>query len=111
MPQKLHHQKAKAWCLLSLSGMAISAALFMNEGQAGIWPAPQSTHPINLQSTNGIMTTQPGITGLKNDRISPVKALLSHPELVAVESHDEERLNKKKFGLAILFLGALAEKS
>jgi hypothetical protein len=45
------------------------------------------------------------------NRVAQSTNLTHHPEVVAQEMANEEKPNKKRFGLAILFLGVLAEKS
>jgi hypothetical protein len=45
------------------------------------------------------------------NRVDQSTNLTHHPEVVAQEMANEEKPNKKRFGLAILFLGVLAEKS
>jgi hypothetical protein len=90
--------------------MALSAAIFLGEGQARTLTTPPPSQSLNIQATHSTGTGSMASPSEKN-RGSQSTNLLHQPEVIAKKMDDEEKSNKKKFGLAILFLGVLAEKS
>lgn len=110
MKQRLHYAVAKARCLLGFTGMVMSAAILLGEGQARILSLPPPIHSIKSQNT--LATEIISQTSLsKNLQGFPVQIQTPHPEMAVRNRNFEEKLVKKKLGLAIWFLGVLAEKS
>ena len=108
MQHILHHPPARLWCLVGFTGMALSAAIFLGEGQARTLPTPPPSQSLNIQATH--FTESKAYSSAK-DRGSQSTNFLHQPEVSAKKMEDEEKSNKKRFGLAIIFLGVLAEKS
>jgi hypothetical protein len=90
--------------------MALSAAIFLGEGQARTLTSPPPSQSLNIQTTHSI-EAEAKASPSEKIRGSQSTNLLHHPEVIAKKMDDEEKSHKKKFGLAILFLGVLAEKS
>ena len=110
MKEILHHSTARMWFFVGLTVVALSTVFLLNQGHARTLTTPpqiqstkaQNTHATGSASRTGLLKTNPG---------SPSTNLPHHPKMVAPEMDNEEKPNKKRFGLAILFLGVLAEKS
>ncbi|MDH3503319.1 MAG: hypothetical protein OEM58_02175 [Nitrospirota bacterium] len=110
MEQIRQQPTTRSWRLLGLTGMVLSVALLLNEGQARTLPIPSPVQSIKVQSnhhTEMASTVRP----LENNRGSQSTKLAQHPEVGTQEMNNQEKPHKKKLGLAILFLGMLAEKS
>lgn len=106
----LHHPTARLWCLVGLTGMALSTIVFLGEGQTRTLTTPPPIRSVKAQDphTTG-MVSKPDPS--EKNRVAQSTNLTHHLEEVAREMATEEKPNKKQFGLAILFLGMLAEKS
>ncbi len=110
MEQIRQQHSAKTWRLLGLTSLAFLVAFFLNEGQARTLPMPSPSQYLNVQRThptNMTSKTHP----LEKHRASQSMESTNYRE---GRSKDRDRVDpilKKKFGLAILFLGTLAEKS
>jgi hypothetical protein len=110
MKQVLHHPTVRRWCLVGLTGIALSAAVFWGDGQARTLTSPPPIQSAKIQSalSSGAATkTYPG----EKHRESQSTSLTRHPEMVAQEMDNDDKSSKKRLGLAIIFLGVLAEKS
>lgn len=110
MEQIRQQPTTKTWRLLGLTGLALSIAFFLNEGQARTLHMPSPIHPLNTQSTHPtdmISKAHP----LERNRASRSTKSTNQSEVEPRERDNEDNTQKKKFGLAILFLGTLAEKS
>jgi hypothetical protein len=110
MRQILHHPTARLWCLVGLTAMALSAAVFLREGQARTLTTPPPIQSVKVQATHSPEIASKVYPSEKNLAFQSTN-LQHHPEVVAQEMGNEEKTNKKRLGLAILFLGVLAEKS
>ena len=110
MKQILNHPTARLWCLVGLTGMALSAAIFLDEGQARTLTTPPPSQSLNIQTTHST-EAEAKVSISEKNLGSQSPNLLPHPEVIAKKMDDEAKSHKKKFGLAILFLGVLAEKS
>ena len=108
MEQIRQQPTTKTWRLLGLTGLVLSVAFFLNEGQARELPRPSPIHPLNTQRTHPTNMTSKAHSLEKNRTSQPTK-FTNNSE--ARERDNEEKAQKKRFGLAILFLGTLDEKS
>ncbi len=106
----LHHPTARLWCLVGFTGMALSAIVFLGEGQTRTLTTPPPMQSVKAQDPHTIGLVSKTDPSDKN-RVAQPTNLTHHFQKVALEMTTEEKPNKKKFGLAILFLGMLAEKS
>lgn len=110
MEQISQEPATKTWRLLGLTGLALSVAFFLNEGQARTLPMPSPIQSLKVKSTPP--TTMTSKTHpLEKNRVSQSTKSTDHREGGSKERNHEDTTQKKKFGLAILFLGKLAEKS
>lgn len=110
MKQILQHPTARLWCLVGLTGMALSAIFFLGEGQARTITTPPPVQSIRVQDTYPTGTASKASPSEKN-QIPPSTKPTHQPEAVSQEMDHEEQSHRKRLGLAILFLGVLAEKS
>lgn len=110
MEQIRQQPTTKTWRLLGLTGLALSVAFFLNEGQARELPRPSPIHPLNTQCTHPTNMTSKAHSLEKNRTSQPTK-FTNNSEASPRERDNEDKAQKKRFGLAILFLGTLAEKS
>lgn len=110
MKHLLHHPTARLWCLVGLTGIVLSATVLLDEGQARTLTTPPPMQSVKAQDPHATGIVSKADPSGKN-RVAQSTNLTHHPEVVAQEMANEEKPNKKKFGLAILFLGMLAEKS
>jgi len=110
MKQILQHPTTRLWCLVGLTGMALSAAIFLGEGQARTLTTPPPVQSIKVQNTYPTGTVSKA-SPLEKNQVSPSTKPTHHPGAATQEMDNEEKSNKKRLGLAILFLGMLAEKS
>ncbi|HNP59937.1 MAG TPA: hypothetical protein PKM72_03795 [Nitrospirales bacterium] len=109
--EKIRQQPpTRTWRLLCLIGLTLSVAFILNEGQARTLPMPHSTQSINGQSTHPTHMASK-IHPLEKDHASQSTKPTTHHDRGTRERDNEEKPQKKKFGLAILFLGTLTEKS
>lgn len=110
MKQIRQHPTTITWRLLGLAGLALSVAFVLNEAQARELSMPSSIHPLNAQSTHP--TNMPSKAHpLEKHRTSQPAKFTNNSEADSRERENEDKIQKKRFGLAILFLGTLAEKS
>jgi hypothetical protein len=110
MKQPLDHPRTRRWCLVGLIGIVLSATVLLDKGQARTLtttPPMQSVRAQDLHATG--IASKPDPSG--KNRVTQSTNLPHNPEVVPHEIPNEEKPHKKKFGLAILFLGVLAEKS
>lgn len=110
MEQIRQQPTIRSWRLLGLTGMALSVAFFLNEGQARTLPMPSPIQSVNVQSTPPTEMASK-MSPLEKHRGSQSTKLTQHPEVGTQEMNNEDKPHKKKFGLAILLLGVLAKKS
>jgi hypothetical protein len=109
MKQILQNPTARVWFLSGLTGMVLIAGLLLEEGQARIYTpsptiAPLQVNKQNLQ-TNLSDTISPGKSQpLKSNREQKAKNPATHNQVA------DKQPAKKRMGLAILFLGILAEE-
>lgn len=110
MKHLLHYPTAKLWCLVGITGIVLAATVFLDEGQARTQTTPPPLPSVKAQDLHTTaIASKPDPPG--RNRVAQSTNLTYHPEVIAQEMANEEKPNKKKFGLAILFLGMLAEKS
>ena len=108
MKQILQNPTARVWCLSGLTGMVLMAGLLLEEGQARTYTpsptiAPLQVNKQNLQ-TQLSDTINPGKSqSLQSSREQKTKDPATH-----IRAEDKQPA-KKRMGLAILFLGILAE--
>ncbi len=109
--EKIRQQPTKRSSRLPcLTGLALSVAFFLNEGQARTLPMPPSSQSIKEQCTHPTKMASK-IPPLEKDRASQSTKPTNHHDIGTREKHNEDKSQKKKFGLAISFLRTLAEKS
>ena len=110
MEQIRQQPATKTWRLLGLTGLALSVAFVLNEGHARELPRPSPVQPLNTHRThptNRTSKTHP----LEKNRTSQPTKFTNPSEAGSKERDHEDKTQKKRLGLAILFLGTLAEKS
>lgn len=110
MEQIRQQPTTKTWRLLGLTGLVLSVGFFLNEGHARELPMPSPSHPLNFHSTHPTNMTSKAHPSEKNRTSQPTK-FTNHNEAGSKERDHEDKTQKKRLGLAILFLGTLAEKS
>jgi hypothetical protein len=95
---------------MGLTGIALSAAIFLGVGQARTLRAPSPIQSIKIQdSLSSRIVSKINHSGeIQSSKSEKVTISLGATNR---EMDNEEKLNKKRLGLAILFLGALAEKT
>ncbi len=109
MKQILQNPTARVWCLSGLTGMILLAGLLLGEGQARTYTpspviAPLQINKQNLQ-THLSETINPGKSRpLKSNREQKTIDPATHKQV------PDKQPAKKRMGLAILFLGILAEE-
>jgi hypothetical protein len=109
MKQILQNPTARVWFLSGLTGMVLIAGLLLEEGQARTYTpsptiAPLQVNKQNLQ-TNLSDTIYPGKSqSLKSSRGQKAKNPATNKQVA------DKKPAKKRMGLAILFLGILAEE-
>ena len=108
MKHFLKHTTKKQWGFMGLAGLMLLAGLLLGEGQA---KTVSHSHPFATNTYSEILKPDtPGQT------VSPARLqqkLNKSPEKSVAEKDMglKSRKEKKKAGLAILFLGVLAKKS
>jgi hypothetical protein len=110
MKQRFGHPTTWLWYFLGLTGMALVATIFLEDGYARTLTTPPLIQSVKVQDTHSMEMASKACPLPKNGRLRSM-LLNSHPEKVGQEMDHEEKPNKKKLGLAIIFLGVLAEKS
>ena len=109
MKQILQNPTARIWCLSGLTGIVLMAGLLLEEGQARTYTpspmiAPLQVNKQNLQThlteTINPEESQPLISTREQTTKNPV----THKQVA------DKQPAKKRMGLAILFLGLLAEE-
>ncbi len=110
MKHIFHHPTARLWAVSGLTGMVLLAGILLDEGQAGTMTTPPIIEGTQIQNQN--------LQEIPKNSIVPVKK--SERESGPMNAREEGRPQdsvkkqepaKKKLGLALLFLGVLAEKS
>ncbi len=109
MKQFLQNPTARLWCLSGLTGIVLMAGVLLEEGQARTYSispdiASLQINELNLYTPSSETINSGKSQTLKTSREQKVKDPVTHV-LVA-----EKTLAKKRMGLAILFLGILAEE-
>jgi len=109
MKQILQNPTAKLWFLSGLTGMVLMAGLLLEEGQARTYPpspdiASLQINELNLNTPSSESLNAGKSQTLKTSREQKVKDSVTH-----VQGTDKNPA-KKRMGLAILFLGILAEE-
>ncbi len=110
MEQIRRQRNTKTCRLLGLTGLALSVAFILNEGQARTLPMSSTIQSVNVQSTHPTEKASK-MSPLENHHGFQSTKLTQRPEVETQEMDNEDNLHKKKFGLAILLLGVLAKKS
>ncbi|GJL70036.1 MAG: hypothetical protein NPIRA06_26710 [Nitrospirales bacterium] len=109
--EKIRQQTpTRTWRLLCLTGLTLSVAFILNEGQARTLPMPPTPQSIKEQSTHSTKTASK-FPSLGKDRASQSTKSINHYEIGTWEKDNKDKPQKKKFGLAILFLGTLGGRS
>ena len=109
MKQILQDSTARLWCLSGLTGIVLMAGVLLEEGQARTYdPSPAITslqvNKPNLQ-TGLLETIYAGKSQtLRSSQEKKAQDPATHNHVAA------KNLQKKRMGLAILFLGILAEE-
>ncbi|MEO7860338.1 MAG: hypothetical protein ABIU05_07815 [Nitrospirales bacterium] len=99
--EKIRQQPTtRTWRLLGLTGLALSVAFFLNEGQARTLPMPPSTQSINGQSTHPTQLASK-IHHLEKDHASQSTKPTTRHDIGNRERENEDKPQKKKFWLAI----------
>jgi hypothetical protein len=110
MKHIFHHPTARLWAVSGLTGMVLLAGILLDEGQAGTMTTPPIIEGTQIQNQT--------LQKIHKDSIDLVKKSErdSGPMNARKEGRHQDSVNKqepakKKLGLALLFLGVLAEKS
>ncbi len=106
----LQNPTARLWCLSGLTGMVLMAGVLLEEGQARTYsPSPDiaslQIHELSLQMPSSETINAGKSTALKTSREQKVKHPVTHVQVT------DKNPAKKRMGLAMLFLGILAEKA
>jgi hypothetical protein len=109
MKQILQNPTARVWCLSGLTGMILLAGLLLGEGQARTYTpspiiAPLQVNKQNLQTHLSETINTGKSRSLKSSREQKVKDPVTHKQV------SDKQPAKKRMGLAILFLGILAQE-
>ncbi len=110
MKQVLHHPTARRCFLVALTGMVLSAAVFLGEGQTRTLTTPPSIQSVEIQGIHSPAIAAKTCSVEKQGEYQSTN-LTCHPEVVAQKMDNDDKSHKKRLGLAIIFLGVLAEKS
>ena len=109
MKQILQNPTARVWFLSGLTGMVLIAGLLLEEGQARTYTPSPTIAPLQINKQN--------LHTHLSDRINPGKSqpLKSSREQKTTDPATHKQVEdkqpaKKRMGLAILFLGLLAEE-
>jgi len=100
---------ARIWFLSGLTGMVLMAGVLLGEGQARV-SAPSSvsvsvqSHALIPQTTASHRLKTAQTQSLSSSRKQPAKDFTPQDQL------DDKKLEKKRMGLAMLFIGILAEE-
>ena len=109
MKQILQNPTARVWFLSGLTGMVLIAGLLLEEGQARTYTpsptiAPLQVNKQNLQTNLSDMINPDKSQALESNRGQKAKNPATHKQTA------DKQPAKKRMGLAILFLGILAEE-
>jgi hypothetical protein len=99
----------RLWCLSGLTGMVLVAGVIFEEGQARVY-SPSSVS-VSVKS-HTLITQTPASHPIKTGKASTLRSAWKQPSK-ASEAHDpgnDKKLEKKRMGLAMLFMGLLAEE-
>lgn len=110
MKQRFGYPTTWLWCFLGLTGMALVATILLEDGYARTLTTPPLIQSVKIQDAHSTEIGSKACPLPQNGRLRSM-LLNPHPERIGQELDNEERPNKKKLGLAIIFLGVLAEKS
>ena len=110
MKQILQNPTARLWWLSGLTGMVLMAGVLLEEGQARTYsPSPDiaslQIHELSLQMPSSETINAGKSTTLKTSREQKVKDPVTNVQVT------DKNPAKKRMGLAMLFLGILAEKA
>jgi len=100
---------ARLWFLSGLTGMVLMAGVLLEEGQAHVY-APSSvnvslqSHTLNPETPSSHMIKTGKLQTLSSSRKQPAKGFTPEDHV------DDRKLEKKRMGLAMLFMGILAEE-
>ena len=102
--------RARLWTICGLAVMILLAGILLEEGYAGPFSTPLTTEGIPIQKpTLEENHKNPMVTGKMLERKShPWRPREDENDQIAAQKPEPE---KKRLGLALLFLGVLAEKS
>ena len=108
MKKILQNPKARVWFLSGLTGMVLIAGLLLEEGQARTYTpsiiAPLQVNKQNLQTYLPETINPPKSQALKSSLEQETRNPATHKQA------PDKQPAKKRMGLAILFLGILAEE-
>ncbi len=105
----LQNAKARFWCLSGLTGMVLMAGLLLEEGQARTYtpsPVPTSISVSQVKLETDSLESM-NTKALQKDQSKGNKKI---QDLTDQEQRADKKPAKKRMGLAILFLGILAEE-
>ena len=109
MKQILQNPTARLWCLSGLTGMVLMAGVLLDEGQARTYsPSPDivsiQINELNRHTPSSETSNAGKSQTLKTSREQKVIDPVTHKQVA------DKQPAKKRMGLAILFLGLLAEE-
>lgn len=110
MKQRFGYPTTWLWCFLGLTGMALVATILLEDGYARTLTTPPLIQSVKIQDAHSTEMGSQACPLPQNGRHRST-LLNPHPERIGQEMANEEKPSKKKLGLAIIFLGVLAEKS
>lgn len=110
MKHRLRYSTARLWALKGLLGLVFIGGVLLDEGQAGTFSTPQAIEVSQIQIPNHPQIHKNASALVKNYEIESTPIRPREKERHQDSFHKQEPA-KKKLGLALLFLGVLAEKS
>ncbi len=106
----LQNPITRIWSLSGLTGMVLMAGILLDEGQARTYsPSPENRTIQTSRLNRHIQSTESAKT-VKIEPLNPFSDRNTNKPAIQKEGTDKNPSKKKRMGLAILFLGILAEE-
>ena len=106
----LQNPSTRIWFLSGLTGMVLMAGLLLGEGQARTYP-PSPTHaPLSVTIMDHPIGSSQAITLKRSEINKAISEQKPHQKTMGKRLGVNVPEKKKRMGLAMLFLGILAEE-
>ena len=109
MKQILQNSTARLGCLYGLTGMVLMAGVLIEEGQARTYSPSQDIASLHVKELNLTSHSSETTNAGKSQHLKSSRELKSQDPATHKQVADKKPA-KKRMGLAILFLGILAEE-